>query len=48
MRVTFVSSGLAIIKKKNDSQLVSYRDLNGREFTVKNFLRKLWRKVKKN
>ena len=45
---TFVSSGLAIIKKKNDSQLVSYRDLNGREFTVKNFLRKLWRKVKKN
>ena len=45
---TFVSSGLAIIKKKNDSELINYEKLNVREWSIKNILRKLWRKVKNN
>ena len=45
---TFVSSGLAIIKKKTDFELTSYKKLNERTWAIKNILRKLWRKVKKD
>ena len=45
---TFVSSGLAIIKKKTDSELFDYRKLNERELTTKNILRRLWRIVKRD
>ena len=45
---TFVSSGLAIIKKKTDSELFDYRKLNERGLTAKNILRRLWRIVKRD
>ena len=45
---TFVSSGLAIIKKKTDSELFDYRKLNERGLTTKNILRRLWRIVKRD
>lgn len=45
---TFVSSGLAIIKKKTNSELIDYCKLNEREWTIKNILRKLWKKMKRN
>ena len=45
---TFVSSGLAIIKKKTDSELIDYRKLNERGMTTKNILRRLWRIVKRD
>ena len=45
---TFVSSGLAIIKKKTNSELIDYCKLNEREWTIKNILRKLWKKMKRD
>lgn len=45
---TYVSSGLAIIKKKTDDELISNEKTFERTFTFKNILRKLWIKVKKN
>ena len=45
---TYVSSGLAIIKKKTDDKLISNEKIFERTFTFKNILRKLWIKVKKN
>jgi len=45
---TFVSSGLAIIKKKTDSELFDYTKLNERGLTTKNILRRLWRIVKRD
>ncbi len=45
---SFVSSGLAIIKKKTDSELIDYRKLNERGMTTKNILRRLWRIVKRD
>ena len=45
---TFVSSGLAILKKKTDSELFDYRKLNERGLTTKNILRRLWRIVKRD
>ena len=45
---SFVSSGLAIIKKKTDSELFDYRKLNERGLTTKNILRRLWRIVKRD
>ncbi len=45
---TFVSSGLAIIKKKTDAELFNNKKLNERSLTFKNILRKLWRKVKRD
>ena len=45
---TYVSSGLAIIKKKTDDDLIINEKIYERTFTFKNILRKLWRKVKKN
>ena len=45
---TFVSSGLAIIKKKADAELYAYEKINERSLSFKNFFRKLWIKMKKN
>ena len=45
---TYVSSGLAIIKKKTDDELISNKKTFERTFTFKNILRKLWIKIKKN
>ena len=45
---TYVSSGLAINKKKTDDELISNEKIFERTFTFKNILRKLWIKVKKN
>ena len=43
---SFISSGLAIIKKKTNHNLNSYRKLSYREFSIKNFFRKLWQRLK--
>ena len=43
-----MSSGLAIIKKKTDSELFDYTKLNERGLTTKNILRRLWRIVKRD
>ena len=43
-----ITTGLAIIKKKTDSELIDYRKLNERGLTIKNILRKLWRIVKRD
>ena len=48
LNFTFVSSGLAIIKKKTDAKLFNYKKINERSLSFKNFLRKLWIKMKKN
>ena len=45
---SFISSGLAIIKKKNDNELTNYKNLEERSYNFKNILRKLWKKIKKN
>ena len=45
---SFISSGLAIIKKKNDNELVNYKELEERSYNFKNILRKLWKKMKKD
>ena len=48
LNFSFVSSGLAIIKKKNDNKLINYKKIENRNLSLKNILRKLWRKVKKD
>ena len=45
---SFISSGLAIIKEKNDNELVNYKELEERSYNFKNILRKLWKKMKKD
>ena len=44
---SFISSGLAIIKKKSNQSLNNHKKLYLREFSIKNFLRKIWKKFKK-
>lgn len=44
---SFISSGLAIIKKKNDKDLIMNKILTNRSVSLKNSLRKIWRKIKK-
>tara|TARA_Y100000389_G_C17448054_1_gene512855 strand:- start:1377 stop:2009 length:633 start_codon:yes stop_codon:yes gene_type:complete len=44
---SFISSGLAIIKKKNDKDLIMNKILTNRSESLKNSLRKIWRKIKK-
>ena len=48
LNFTFVSSGLAIIKKKTDTTLFTYKKISERSLSFKNFFRKLWIKMKKN
>ena len=45
---SFISSGLAILKKKNDNNLMMNKKLFLRDKSFKNTLRKLWRKMKKD
>ena len=48
LNFSFSSSGLAIIKKKNENDLNISHNLNLREKSIKNIIRKIWRKIKKN
>ena len=43
---SFNSSGLAVIKKKTDNTLNFSKPLKEREFSFKNFLRKIWMRIK--
>ena len=43
---SFLSSGLAIIKKKSNDRLNKRIPLKSRSFSFKNFLRLLWKKIK--
>ena len=46
---SFISSGLAIIKKKNENSLIkNKKKLPDRNKSFKNTLRKLWKKMKKD
>jgi len=45
---SFISSGLAKNKKKNDNELMNYKELEERSYNFKNILRKLWKKMKKD
>jgi len=44
----FKSSGLAIIKKKSDESLKNKKKIKTREHTVKNFVRLLWKNLKRD
>ena len=48
LNFSFSSSGLAIIQKKNESNLIQPHNLSLRENSIKNILRKIWGKIKKN
>ena len=48
LNFSFVSSGLAVIKKKSDNELTDYKKLKERTYNFKNILRKLWKKMKKD
>ena len=48
LNFSFMSSGLAIIKKLNDKNLLPFDNLKERSQSLKNIFRKLWKKVKKN
>ena len=43
-----MSSGLAIIKKLNDNNLLPFDNLQERNQSLKNILRKIWKKLKKD
>ena len=45
---SFMSSGLAIIKKLNDNNLLPFDNLQERNQSLKNILRKIWKKLKKD
>ena len=47
LNFSFFSSGLAIIKKINDIELKKNETLKERSISIKNFLRKSWRKIKR-
>ena len=48
LNFSFSSSGLAIIQKKNESNLIQPHNLSLRENSIKNIVRKIWGKIKKN
>ena len=48
LNFSFMSSGLAIIKKLNNNNLSTFENLNERSWKFKNILRKIWRKIKKD
>ena len=47
LNFSFFSSGLAIIKKINNTELKKSETLKERSISIKNFLRKSWRKIKR-
>ena len=48
LNFSFMSSGLAIVKKLNNNDLSPFDDLKERSQSLKNIFRKLWKKVKKD
>jgi len=48
LNFSFYSSGLAILKKKSNKPLNICRNLKTREHSLKNILRKIWKKMKKD
>ena len=48
LNFSYISSGLAIIKKKNNQKLNKNKKLHLRESSIKNFVRKLWQSLKKD
>tara|TARA_B100000242_G_C42924940_1_gene428884 strand:+ start:113 stop:745 length:633 start_codon:yes stop_codon:yes gene_type:complete len=48
LNFSFMSSGLAIVKKLNDNDLSPFDNLKERSQSLKNIFRKLWKKVKKD
>ena len=48
LNFSFFSSGLAIIKKLNQNQLNPSNKLKLRDRTIKNYLRLLWKKIRRN
>lgn len=48
LNFSFFSSGLAVIKKLNENNLNLSKKLRLRDYTIKNFLRLIWKKIKKN
>jgi len=48
LNYTLVSSGLAIIKKKENLKLNRSRKIKSRSFGLKNTIRRLWKRIKKN
>ena len=47
LNFSFMSSGLAIVKKLNNNDLSPFDNLKERSQSLKNIFRKLWKKVKK-
>ena len=48
LNFSLISSGLAILKKKNNNQINAASRVPSRKFSVKNMVRYLWKKIKKN
>ncbi len=46
LNFSFDSSGLAIIKKKNNEKLIMSKNLISKEFSLKNIVRKIWNKIR--
>ena len=47
LNFNFKGSGMAKILKKNQNKLEQEKKIYSRKYTVKNFLRKIWRVIKK-
>ena len=45
---SFASSGLAIIKKRSNENLIKSSKLKSREFSLKNIIRKIWKNLKRD
>ena len=48
LNFTFKSSGLAIIKKKNDLKLNKIKKIKTRKNSLKNILRLIWKNLKRD
>ena len=48
LNFTFVSSGLAIIKKKKELELNKNEKIKSRSLSLKNTIRRLWKQIKKD
>lgn len=46
LNFSFDSSGLAILKKVNKEKLIMSNKLNSNEFSLKNMIRKIWKKIR--
>ena len=47
LNFNFKGSGMAKIFKKNENKLEPEKKIYSRKYTIKNFLRKIWRIIKK-